>query len=391
MHGKSALFLIVVLLICLSTSVLFINIVTEQETKIFATIITIVLSVFAFIVLYFSLIKKNASLMQANDRGKIALREKDDAVSSLQSELAALHNKDLHLYSRFGDYSLFTQELRNFNDRIDNLCTLLSSLKGPTDSINIDQIPAYTKIETLLKETTLISENIRKAFDIADNLSNSAKAAFEVSEKVQKGVKLVTSALEDTLRCATVLFEQSQQISGILELLSEISSKINILSINASIVSARAGIHGKPFKVVAKEIRKLASETEKSLKQIAEDIHNIKQVIHDVVGKIKYASEQTDAEKNALISVVGSLQGITLGVEVFRAVSKVARDKSAGQLESITSLSQNWAQYAEAFSKLSFIKENLEQILKTKEDVNEKNVLLKTRWEQSDSDGGGRP
>ncbi len=191
--------------------------------------------------------------------------------------------------------------------------------------------------DDLLKSNEFISENTKKGFDISDNLSGSAKAAFEISEKVQNGIQTITGALSDTLQFSEVIYKQSGQISDVIEILNDISAKINLLSINASIVSARAGQHGKTFEVVAREIRRLADQTNSSLSSIEEEIRGIQRVIGELVEKIRSAAAETSDEKAALISVVGTLRGITLGVEVFRAVSKLAKEKASLQYELIQS------------------------------------------------------
>ncbi len=187
------------------------------------------------------------------------------------------------------------------------------------------------ELVTLKASSDFISENIMRAFEISDNLANTAKTAFELSESVQKGVKIVTSALSQSLSQTAILFEQSKQISKIIEIMSEISEKIHILSINASIVSARAGTAGKGFEVVAKEIRILAKETEKSLEEIEQVIVDVQGTITAVVEKVDTASKQTNNEQNNLMSVAGALQGVILAVEIIRAVTSVANEKAVEQ------------------------------------------------------------
>ncbi|NOY09739.1 MAG: hypothetical protein GXP33_12960, partial [Spirochaetes bacterium] len=127
-------------------------------------------------------------------------------------------------------------------------------------------------------------------------------------------------------------YEQSKNINNIIKVISDISSKTHILSINASIVSARAGVHGKTFEVVSKEIRNLAMDTEKSSKKIEEEIHNIQETIKLAVDTIRMAVDQNSIERKSLISVVGSLQGVMLGVEVIRTVSDETKEKSNTQV-----------------------------------------------------------
>lgn len=176
-----------------------------------------------------------------------------------------------------------------------------------------------------------ISENVATAFGIADNLSKTAKEAFDISQQAERSIQTVTETLALSIRQADLLFEQSMRINQILEFMSELSSKTHVLSINASIVSARAGTHGKAFDVVAREIRNLSRETERSLAEIEKLTNEIRNSITQMVEKAKNANESISSEKNALISVAGSLQGAVLGVEVIRTVSGVAQEKSAEQ------------------------------------------------------------
>lgn len=349
----------------------------------------VTLGLISVVLFYFFFAKEINSARRARENHAAESRIKDDEIRRLQSENDRFQSNGLSGYARFGDYESFNRELLILLEAVESLCTLLSPAGESITAIQTDQLPVLTDIGDLLKTTAFISENIQKAFDIADNLSTSAKSAFTVSEKVQKGVTLVTTALQESLKSSRVLFEQSQQISGILSLLAEISSRINILSINASIVSARAGTAGRPFKVVAKEIRKLASETEKSLHQIGEDIKNIKLVINNVVEKINYSVEQTDAETNGLLSVVGSLQGITLGVEVFRAVSKAAKEKSVNQSNDLNLLSRNCSLFNSVIQNIASLKNDLARILEIRNDVASRQESLRLRLHRSDKNEGG--
>lgn len=187
------------------------------------------------------------------------------------------------------------------------------------------------ELATIKASADFITDNILRAFEISDNLANTAKTAFELSESVQKGVTIVTDALTHALTQTGILFDQSKQISKIIEIMSEISEKIHILSINASIVSARAGTAGKGFEVVAKEIRSLARETEKSLEEIEQVVVDVQSTINSVVERVDTASRQTNSEQQNLISVAGSLQGVILGVEIILAVTSVAKEKAEEQ------------------------------------------------------------
>lgn len=195
-----------------------------------------------------------------------------------------------------------------------------------------------TPLESVRDSAQFIFDNVIRAFEISDNLANTAKEAFELSDNVQKGVKVVTDSLNESLAFAEQLFAQSRKIAKIVTIMSDISEKIHVLSINASIVSARAGMSGKGFEVVAKEIRNLAKETENSLTEIENVIAEVQTTIQNVVEKVELAHRETEAEKSALLAVAGSLQGVILAVEIIRAVSSVARERGEVQMEDFLKL-----------------------------------------------------
>jgi len=196
------------------------------------------------------------------------------------------------------------------------------------------------EITNLTENSSAIQSNAQKAFEISDNLSGTAKQAFELSEQVQKGIGTVTLSLSESLKNTDQLFQHSKKIVKILELLRDISSKTHILSINASIVSARAGQAGKGFEVVAKEIRQLAHETEDSLTEIEDVINNLQETITAVIHNVEKANQETQSEKSSLVSVAGALQGVILAVEVIRTVSSLTQEKAQEQESLISAVTR---------------------------------------------------
>jgi hypothetical protein len=279
--------------------------------------------------------KKNNTMLA---ECKAGLAQSDARIAELTAELERLRSAKRQAALSGPDTTALESRLNRVDALVRAAVPGEAQADMPAQAAVPGGLPPGFSFDDLVKTNEFISENTKKGFDISDNLSGSAKAAFEISEKVQNGIQTITGALSDTLEFSEVLYKQSGQISDVIEILSDISAKINLLSINASIVSARAGAHGKTFEVVAREIRKLADQTGSSLSRIEEEIRGIQRVIGELVGKIRAATAESTEEKSALISVVGTLRGITLGVEVFRAVSKLAKEKASVQQELIQSV-----------------------------------------------------
>lgn len=222
--------------------------------------------------------------------------------------------------------------------------------------------PLVSGFQEAAGNAAFIKANVQQSYEIADNLAGGAQRAFALSEKVQKGVVVVTDALMESLKQTEVLSEHSQRITGILQLMGEVSDKIHVLSINASIVSARAGAAGRGFEVVAKEIRSLAKETEHSLGDIVEVIELLRSSIAKVIQVVQDADLETQQEKSSLIEVAGALQGVILGVEIVKAVSGMAKEKAEEQDKLVQTLSSTDRGVSpELKSKVAAVKARLEE------------------------------
>ncbi|WP_099467185.1 methyl-accepting chemotaxis protein [Konateibacter massiliensis] len=134
-----------------------------------------------------------------------------------------------------------------------------------------------SKIEEAVK---LIAKKATEGSDISEDFSQkaiSARSSIEGSIKTAETLLQETSTrLEETIQNAQVIDE----ISVLLTAIIQISSRTNLLALNASIESSRAGEGGKGFSVIAQEIRELSLNA-------ADNTGKIDVVIKEVVKAVK--------------------------------------------------------------------------------------------------------
>jgi len=142
----------------------------------------------------------------------------------------------------------------------------------------------------------------------AEELNASVR---EISEAMTKSRETAMGAVEQVATAdsqAQRLAEATQAMSGIVDLINNITGQINLLALNATIESARAGEAGRGFAVVASEVKSLANQAKAATDKIGAEIGNLNSISGDVVGAL-------DTIKQAISSVSEYVTSTAAAVE----------------------------------------------------------------------------
>jgi methyl-accepting chemotaxis protein len=117
----------------------------------------------------------------------------------------------------------------------------------------------------------------------AEELNASVR---EISEAMTKSRETASDAVQRVEKAdgqAKRLNSAAESMSGIVEMIGDITGQINLLALNATIESARAGEAGRGFAVVAAEVKNLANQAKEATDKITNEIGSLNGISGEVV------------------------------------------------------------------------------------------------------------
>jgi methyl-accepting chemotaxis protein len=142
----------------------------------------------------------------------------------------------------------------------------------------------------------------------AEELNTSVREISEAMTKSRETARGAVKRVGAADAQAQRLTDAAQSMSGIVEMINNITGQINLLALNATIESARAGEAGRGFAVVASEVKSLANQAKQATDKIGEEIASLNAISGDVAGALT-------AIKQAITSVSEYVTSTAAAVE----------------------------------------------------------------------------
>ena len=181
-----------------------------------------------------------------------------------------------------------------------------------------DQNDAISKTTTYVEQFSARIDAVSKGAEITQQaiacVRDIAQEAEILVDELDRGMVRAGSYLDVNEERLLRQAEHSREIGSMIQTIDSISSRTDLLALNASIESVRAGEHGRGFAIVAEEVHKLAEQAAQATREVAG-------LIDSTQVETQESLQLLTQERADLARAIEHSRGVLRAVEQIRSVS----------------------------------------------------------------------
>jgi methyl-accepting chemotaxis protein len=253
-----------------------------------------------------------------------------------------------------------------FNEVLENIRSVNRSMEEVAEGV--EQVAMTTERQqnntmTVSTKTDEVGQHSTQAMETGNRQAETIRVQSDITDKVAGAAAKIDEQMKLAVESTVILEENTNDIVKMADLVNDIASRTNLLSLNASIEAARAGDAGRGFAVVAEEIRSLADNTKETVKKMNDSVERILTSVRDVTEYTKTsgvsAAEQLELS-GKLMEANESMENMTKDVlENVRNVQAAAQASVSGvrglsdEITTLTALTEEETASSEQVVKMA--------------------------------------
>lgn len=251
--------------------------------------------------------RKNVAQIDIIHRNRDSIRKILDTTNETAGKLASSTEE------MAGTTALFSENIQSQAASVEEITSTVEEVTASGESV-------FTIAGNQLHLTEKMKNDMETLHGIVSQVGEKTRDALSIRENLNTMVENSKTDIRDVMEVMSTATSKFKDVQDTVNIIEDISDKINLLSLNAAIEAARAGDYGRGFAVVADEIGKLADSTSSNLKAINSLFNLSNQEIFNAFSRLEVFA----GSLNGMIDLISRYGGsIDLIIDLIRQDQKL--------------------------------------------------------------------